>query len=80
MPSRVLIAKEQVECCQLFRMFLQRCGYEVSTVHDGMSCVGALQSGPLPDVLILSWELHWGEGRESSSGLRFQGVGKTRPS
>ena len=61
MPGRVLIAEEQVECCQLFKMFLQRCGYEVTAVHDGMNCVDALQDGALPDVLILSWELPFGE-------------------
>ena len=62
MPGRVLIAEEQVECCQLFKMFLQRCGYEVTAVHDGMSCIEALQDGALPEVLILSWELPFGEG------------------
>jgi two-component system OmpR family response regulator len=61
MPGRVLIAEEQVECCQLFKMFLQRCGYEVTAVHDGMSCIEALQDGALPEVLILSWELPFGE-------------------
>ena len=45
MPGKVLIAEEQAECCQLFKMFLQRCGYEVTTVHEGMSCVEALQDG-----------------------------------
>lgn len=74
MPSRVLIAEEQAECCQLFRMFLQRWGYEVSAVHDGMSCVEALQNDPLPDVLILSWELPWGEGEGILEWLRFQGT------
>ena len=77
MPSRDVIAEEQVECCQLFRMFLQRCGYEVSTAHDGMSCVEAMQSGPLPEVLILSWELPWGEGEGILEWLRFQGVEDT---
>jgi len=62
MPSRILIAEEQKECSQLFQQFLQRCGYEVTTVHDGMGCVDALQDGLVPSVLILSWELPWGEG------------------
>lgn len=76
MPSRVLIAEEQEECCQLFRMYLQRCGYEVSTVHDGMSCIEALQDGLEPDVLILSWELPWGEGEGVLDWLQVQGVDK----
>lgn len=62
MPSRILIAEEQKECSDLFKQFLQRCGYEVATVHDGMGCVDALQEGFVPNVLILSWELPWGEG------------------
>jgi len=74
MPSRVLIAEEQEECCQLFRMYLQRCGYEVSTVHDGMSCIEALQDGLEPDVLILSWELPWGAGEGVLDWLQTQGV------
>ena len=61
MTCRVLIAEEEVECCQLFRMYLQRYGYEVTTVHDGIGCVEALQDSALPDVLILSWELPWEE-------------------
>lgn len=61
MPFRVLIAEEHEECRQLFRRFLLRCGYEVSTAADGASCMQALQSGPKPNVLILSWELPWGE-------------------
>ncbi len=62
MQGRVLIAEAQLECCQLFKMFLQRCGYEVTAVHDGMNCVDVLQDGALPEVLILSWELPLGEG------------------
>lgn len=61
MPSRVLIAEEERECCQLFKQFLQRCGYDVVSVHDGVSCIEALQGGAEPDVLILSWELPLGE-------------------
>ncbi len=72
MPGKVLIAEEQAECCQLFKMFLQRCGYEVTTVHDGMSCVEALQKGA-PDVLILSWELPWGEGEGVLDWVNDQG-------
>ena len=74
MPARVLIAEEQMECCQLFKMFLQRCGYEVTTVHDGMSCVEALQDGAAPDVLVLSWELPWGEGEGVLDWLNAQGL------
>jgi two-component system OmpR family response regulator len=74
MPSRVLIAEEQEECCQLFGMYLQRCGYEVSTVHDGISCIEAMLDGLEPDVLILSWELPWGEGEGVLDWLQTQGV------
>ena len=77
MPSRVLIAEEQEECCQLFRMYLQRCGYAVSAVHDGLSCIEALQDGLEPDVLILSWELPLGEGEGVLDWLQAQGVEKT---
>ena len=62
MPVRVLIAEEHEECRQLFRRFLLRCGFEVSTAKDGLSCTDALQQDPRPDVLILSWELPWGDG------------------
>lgn len=62
MRTRVLIAEEHEECRQLFRRFLLRCGYEVATAEDGLSCIDALRHGPRPDVLILSWELPWGSG------------------
>jgi two-component system OmpR family response regulator len=77
MLGRILIAEEQVECCQLFKMFLERCGYEVTTVHDGMSCVEALQDGAAPDVLILSWELPWGESEGVLDWLNQQGFDDT---
>lgn len=77
MPDRVLIAEEQLECFQIFQIFLQRCGYEVTTVHDGMSCLKALQDGASPDVLILSWELPWGEGETVLDWLEHQGLDDT---
>lgn len=73
MPVRVLIAEEVQECCQLFRQFLQCCGYEVTAVHDGMSCIESLLDGPTPDVLILSWELPWEEGEGVLHWLQDQG-------
>lgn len=63
MPFRVLIAEEHEECRQLFKRFLLRCGYEVTTAADGVSCIDVLRQGPKPDVLILSWELPWGDDR-----------------
>lgn len=74
MPRRVLIAEEQQECCQLFMMFLRRCGYDVTAVHDGVSCVEALNSNEPYDVLVLSWELPWGEGEAILDWVRFQGI------
>ena len=55
-------------------MFLQRCGHEVTTVHDGMTCIEALQGGALPEVLILSWELPSGEGRGVLDWLSAHGI------
>ncbi|MEI7700000.1 MAG: response regulator [Planctomycetia bacterium] len=64
-PGTVLIAEEHEECRQLFRQFLERCGYEVQTVPDGEHCASLLQRGCRPDVLVLSWEL----SRESDGGV-----------
>ena len=74
MPVRILIAEEQQECCQLFKMFLQRCGYAVTAVHDGVSCIEALNTGDHYDVLILSWELPWGEGEAILDWVQYQGI------
>ena len=74
MPTRILIAEEQQECCQLFKEFLQRCGYEVTTVHDGMSCIEALDDGATCDVLILSWELPDQEGEGVLDWLQYHGI------
>lgn len=74
MSLRILIAEEQKECCQLFKMFLQRRGYEVTAVHDGVSCIEALNTYAPYDVLILSWELPWGEGEAILDWVRYQGI------
>lgn len=74
MPVRILIAEEQQECCQLFKQFLQRCGYEVTAVHDGVSCIEALSECAAYDVLILSWELPWGEGEAILDWVQYQGI------
>jgi DNA-binding response OmpR family regulator len=74
MPLRILIAEEQQECCQLFKMFLQRCGYDVTAVHDGVSCIEALNNSDPYDVLILSWELPWGEGEAILDWVQYQGI------
>lgn len=74
MPLRILIAEEQQECCQLFKMFLQRCGYDVTAVHDGVSCIEAMNNGHPYDVLILSWELPWGEGEAILDWVQYQGI------
>lgn len=73
MPLRILIAEEQ-QCCQLFKMFLQRCGYDVTAVHDGVSCIEALNNSDPYDVLILSWELPWGEGEAILDWVQYQGI------
>jgi DNA-binding response OmpR family regulator len=65
-PATVLIAEEHDECRQLFRQFLERCGYEVQTVRSGDHCATLLQKGFRPDVLVVSWELPWADG----SGVR----------
>lgn len=75
MPGRILIAEEQQECCELFKQFFECCDFEVTAVQDGMSCVEALQNGDVPDVLILSWELPWGEGEGVLDWLQHHDVG-----
>jgi DNA-binding response OmpR family regulator len=74
MPRRILIAEEQQECCQLFQRFLQRSGYDVTTVHDGISCIEALNNGTTYDVLILSWELPNEEGEGVLDWLQYHGI------
>jgi DNA-binding response OmpR family regulator len=74
MPVRILIAEEQQECCQLFKQFLQRYGYEITAVHDGVSCIEAFSTCAAYDVLILSWELPWGEGEAILDWVQYQGI------
>jgi DNA-binding response OmpR family regulator len=74
MPARILIAEEQQECCQLFQQFLQRGGFEVTAVHDGISCIEALSDSAAFDVLILSWELPWDEGEGVLDWLQHQQI------
>lgn len=42
MPGKVFFSGERAECCKLFKLFLQRCGYKVMTVHNGTSCAVSL--------------------------------------
>jgi len=74
MPTQILIAEEQQECCQLFKQFLQRSGYQVTTVHDGISCIEELSNGTPYNVLILSWELPDQEGEGVLDWLQYQGI------
>ena len=75
MQNRILIAEEQQECCQLFKEFLQRYGYEVTAVHAGVDCIEALNSGAAYNVLILSWELPGEEGEGILECLEDHGIG-----
>jgi len=74
MSIRILIAEEQQECCLLFKRFLQRCGYQVTTVHDGIGCIEALSNEVTYDVLILSWELPDEEAEGVLDWLHYHGL------
>lgn len=62
MRSRILMAENEPKCRRTVTQLLQRSGFQVTAVDEGMEVIEAIQNGCQPDIIILSWELPFGEG------------------
>lgn len=57
--TRVLVADPDAEKRDLYRRFLEHCGYEVETANDGLDCCEKLAERA-PNIIVLEQGLLWG--------------------
>lgn len=72
---RVLVAEDDQRLARLLEQSLAEAGWEVETVHDGLSAYGRALPGGMPyDVLLLDWMLPGLDGVTVCRRLRDAGV------
>jgi DNA-binding response OmpR family regulator len=74
MPSRVLIADDSETILLLMRTRLEMEGYEVVTATDGVEVIEVMNTGPVPDILLLDAMMPRKSGIEALRELRAAGV------
>lgn len=67
---KILIADDDVVSALMLRRTLERWGYEVTTVHDGIHALSALQANNAPKLMILDWMMPGLDGPEVIRQLR----------
>ena len=67
---KILIADDDVVSALMLRRTLERWGYEVTTVHDGIRALSALQAVDAPKLMILDWMMPGLDGPEVIRQLR----------
>ena len=72
--TRVLIADDSETILLLMRTRLEMEGYEVVTAADGVEVVERVNSGPLPDILLLDAMMPRKSGIDALRELRAAGV------
>lgn len=63
-PSRVLLADDEAVTRRLLEAHLERAGFEVVTVSDGLSAWDALQGANAPPLVVLDWNMPGLDGPE----------------
>jgi DNA-binding response OmpR family regulator len=59
MKTRVLVADRDVGVRDVYRLFLEGCGFEVDTASDALQCCAVLIERT-PDAVVLEHGLLWG--------------------
>jgi len=54
---RILVAEDDLALRTLYRVWLERDGYDVTDVADGRAALDELESGPLPDAALLDVDM-----------------------
>jgi CheY-like chemotaxis protein len=62
-PDRVLIVEDEPFVREAFAARLAAEGYEVLTADNGQQALDRLQTGPLPDVILLDYAMPVMDGR-----------------
>lgn len=78
MRCRILMAENEPKCRRIVTLFLQRSGFQVTAVEEGMEFIEAIQNGCQPDIVILSWELPFGEGEALLEWLQHEALMNVR--
>lgn len=68
--ARVLVVDDEVMVSQGLEALLRARGYEVELVHDGPGALVRLAEDPLPDLVLLDFELPGFDGREVLTRMR----------
>ncbi|RYE84320.1 MAG: response regulator, partial [Myxococcales bacterium] len=70
MGSRVLVADDDAMVCRLLRGVLERDGFQVQVVHDGLDAMHALDTEDAPRLVLLDWVMPGVDGLEVCRRLR----------
>jgi two-component system cell cycle response regulator len=72
---RVLLADDDRVSCKLLASLLNKWGYEVTTVHDGVAAASELMKLDAPQVAILDWMMPGFSGPEVIKSVREESHG-----
>ena len=67
--ATILIVDDDAEIVDLFRVFLEREGYDVMTAHDGATCLRKIRL-KTPDLILLDVMMAPLNGWDTLSGIR----------
>ncbi|MEO0651731.1 MAG: response regulator, partial [Planctomycetota bacterium] len=68
--ARILVVDDEVMVSQGLEALLRARGYEVELVHDGPGALARLHHDPLPDLVLLDFELPGLDGLEVLTRMR----------
>ena len=68
--SRVLVVEDDLQVREFYRVVLSLEGYAVTSVEDGVDALRYIDSGELPDLIILDLQLPRLTGRDVKRELR----------
>lgn len=79
-PLKILLAEDDRIFALALKNFLHRSGFEVESVHDGLSALGVVQSPAAPRIAIIDWTLPGLDGLELCRRIREESLQKSAPS
>ena len=71
---RLLVIDDEPKLTNFLRMELEVEGYSVAVAHDGASGLIALRSDPVPDLVLLDWNLPDFTGLDICRRIRSTGM------
>ena len=77
--SRILVVEDDADMANLAIRWLERAGHAVQRVGDGPAALGALETGALPDLVLLDVMLPKTDGFEVLRRIRAEARTKRLP-